>query len=261
FSFSEEPESPELFHSQLCGAKKIAEHYCGAIGSIHLPFMPSEKMFVSSPDESLRKKGVEFMGNFIRSCKGIPNRHYTLHSISEPVPDSERGARIAALRRSMEELLPFTMEQGASLNLELLPRSCIGNTAQELLQCVDGLPKAGIGVCIDVNHFMSDAAGVPDAIERLAPWIRTMHLSNYDGVDECHWHCFFGVLDWRAILAQLRKLPQDVLCIFEVTALQPPVWHNRTAPIKLHFDAAEKSVFFLENIDELTERFERLSIA
>ena len=56
---------------------------------------------------------------------------------------------------------------------------------------------------------------MPEFLTRLAPRLRSLHLSDYDGIDECHWYPGLGILDWPAIMAAVKAVPQELLLIFE----------------------------------------------
>jgi sugar phosphate isomerase/epimerase len=48
----------------------------------------------------------------------------------------------------------MAMAKNVKIAVELLPRSCIGNTASELLSIVNKVDSPFVGICLDVNHLM-----------------------------------------------------------------------------------------------------------
>ena len=183
------------------------------VGSIHIPF--GAMVAVGAADEYLRKSSVEYIKEFMKITAPIGCRNYTLHPSTEPIAEEARAAHMAGLRKSLLELEDSARVQGAVFNLENLPRTCLGRDLREMEEMLDGLPEDVFGYCIDVNHFCGFAAQCPEIIARLGKRINSMHINDYDGVDECHWYPGLGVLDWVAIIREIRKLPQEVTLIQE----------------------------------------------
>ena len=170
--------------------------------------------------------------------------------------------QIRALRAFLSEILPDVEEAGTSLNIEYLPRTCLGNTPDELEEIVDGFPPDRIGICLDVNHASPRTEMMPELIRRLGPRINSFHISDTDGVDECHWFPGFGIVDWPACMGEIRALTRDVLLILEVTGVPFPnwqeAWHHNDRSADLA--AMERNVLFLENAEEFTRRRAELQI-
>ncbi len=231
------------------------------IGSVHIPF--GEPFDPSAADEETRLRNCERIRENVRQtvAAGLGAPAYTLHGGMEPTLDEERPHRTAQSHKSLSELAPFFAELGATVNVELLPRSCIGNCPAELLAITDGLPEH-VGICVDVNHYMSGYKEVPDVIRALAPRIHSFHLSDYDGVDEQHWLIpHQGVLNWHDIMKAVKALPQDLNMIFECKYRAGVDWRENT-----RHDATvgifEYARFYLENaekFEELDAEFERIS--
>jgi|GEM_PF-2835545 len=93
-----------------------------------------------------------------------------------------------------------------SVAIELLPRSCLGRSADELLGLLEGVDAASVGVCLDTNHLVGAYATLPDVVRALGPRLIALHCSDYAGVDEKHWPPGRGVIDWAAFLAALREV-------------------------------------------------------
>lgn len=171
--------------------------------SYHLPFDAADDL--SSPDEAARLRALSRQRALLAEARFFGSELVVLHPSSEPFPQNERGRRADRLRRSLLELRPDLERAGCRLTLELLPRLCMGNSVSELLLLLDGLDEL-FGVCLDVNHAMGDHASVPQWISTLGKRLYTLHLSDYDGIDERHWLPGTGVLDWAALLAALRSI-------------------------------------------------------
>ena len=222
------------------------------MASIHLPFFLLTEMGYGTPDE--RQAHVAHTIAFIRKCAPFQCRHYTLHGglerTNEEIPD--RSIAIGYLREALRQFLPVLQEQNASLNVELLPRNCLGNSPEELESIVEGFPVENIGICLDVNHLNNAPEQVPQLIKRFGTRLKSLHISDYDGVDECHWLPPYGCLDWGSIMKNLREVPQDILLIFEYyTALQIDSWSLSRSLAVPRISSFEKTAAILESIEKI----------
>ena len=255
-------EQPEAFDAQVRSLALMQTRGEVLVGSIHIPF--GNGWDFASPDEAKRRQAVRRVERFLRACRPLTCRNYTLHGCLEPVPldDEPRQRCIEAFRQTLADLMPLCRELDVSLNVEILPRSCLANHAAELQRMTDGFPLAHVGVCFDVNRLCGHPEALPDSIRLLAPRIRAFHLSDYDGIDECHWYPMLGVIDWPAVMEAIRELPQDVILIFETHGfIHPPAWQQRTIDPACEFRNAERLVFLLENAAEITARIAETPIA
>lgn len=170
------------------------------VWSVHLPF--SRTLDISVADDSLRAENVAFIAKMIRwSCDLYAPQRLVLHPSSEPIADSLRQQRLENAIASIRTVKAVADECGVELCIENLPRTCLGNTPEELVRIVDAVP--GVGICFDTNHYVQGTVG--HFIEVAGRRIRTVHISDYDLVNECHWLPYEGRIDWGAFLADLRK--------------------------------------------------------
>ena len=238
-------------------AARLEEAGVLEVASVHIPFGAGWSF--ASPDDELRREAVDNTLAFLDACKCLNCKNYTLHTCLEPIAPEERKASLIGIRKTIAELLPKVQEMGVSLNLEDLPRTCLGNTPEELSEIIDGFPPEYVGVCFDVNHFCNCAERIPSAINMLSSRIRSFHLSDYDGEDECHWYPGYGRIDWEAVMDAIRRIQQDVLLIFEVSrflSVQP----RRELHYDLFYRAAKRNIFYLENVRELLSRINAVII-
>lgn len=189
-----------------------------AVVSIHLPF--GTGWDPSALDDRERRSAVARVAAQVLDYADLGSRFLTWHASAEPVPDHERGPRLAAMRQSLADLLPTLAHTGQTVAIELLPRSCIGRDEIELLALVEGFDPGAVGICLDVNHVMGRAAELPAIVARLAGRLVTAHLSDYDGIDERHWLPGAGVIDWPALLGAFRATGRPLTLIYE-TACRP----------------------------------------
>ena len=218
--------------------------------SVHLPFYGGGVSWdPSAPDETARREVAARFIRLIRSHADMMAPHVTLHASNEP-PLAEHPVRIDQACRTIEDLLPLAAELGFSINVEYLPRTCIGNCVEELQTIMSRFDPELVGICMDVNHIMDRWRELPEIIAVLAPRIRTFHINDYDGVDEMHWFPGQGILDWQAVMRQIRAISHDVLLIFEtLNELGTKVSH--VADPLFGIRQTEFSIWFLENCESV----------
>ena len=242
---------PELVAARREALIALRDEGLVEISSIHIPFMPFIEWAYASPVEAVRRRAAKKLLDWLEGTRECKCRLYTLHGSGEPVADADRKAAVAALRRTLDEILPFFSDIGAAVNVEVLPRSCIGRTPDELEEAVADFPVENVGICFDVNHLCGAPERVPEYIARLAPRIKSLHLSDYDGIDECHWYPGLGALDWPAIMAEIRKIPQELLLIFESAGFLQA--GKRQISTRFILENGVRNAYFCENAAAIAE--------
>ncbi len=97
----------------------------------------------------------------------------------------------------MKILNQVAKENGIVLALENLPRTCLGNTSEEMLSLLN---ETGAAFIFDTNHSLSE-----DNVSFLQNMIQhgycpvSLHISDYDYVDERHDLPGNGVNDWKKL--------------------------------------------------------------
>jgi sugar phosphate isomerase/epimerase len=160
----------------------------------------------SSPDPAVRIAGIEAFSAALDLAVRMQAQIVVVHASAEPISDEKRAARMAEARRSIRTMAELAGSAGCRIAVELLPRSCLGNSARELLAVLEGIDPQTAGVCLDTNHLMADFAALPDAVRSLGSRLIALHCSDYDGIDEKHWPPMRGVIDWPAFLAALQDV-------------------------------------------------------
>lgn len=166
------------------------------LNSVHMPFQ--RFIYISSCDEGVRAWAVDEFKKLIEVCDKYNPSHYVFHSKTGLKTDSFSEARKPALVQSFRELVATTKNNICMENMVSSYPSTVADMV-EVLQQVEGGK-----CCIDMNHFLHDK--VEDAIPVLSKWLRTVHVSDYDGVFEKHWLPKEGVNDWMKIIGALEKV-------------------------------------------------------
>lgn len=181
------------------------------VWSIHLPF--SRTLDISVLDDRLRKENVDFMAEMIELCAMFQPTCLVLHPSSEPIADSIRAQRIANASESIAYLKKYADRIGAQLCIENLPRTCLGNTPEELMRIVGDIPD--VKVCFDTNHYTKGTTEHFVAI--VGSRIGTIHASDFDLVNECHWLPTQGNIKWGKLMQDLEKTGYKGVFMYEAT--------------------------------------------
>ena len=132
---------------------------------------------------------------------------------SEPVEeDKMRDERIDMVRECLDVLAENAYREGANIAVENLPRSCIGRNSAELQRVLAVNSK--LRVCYDTNHLMGETA--QDFIRAVGDKIVTVHISDYDYMNERHWLPGEGKLDWQEILQNLKAVKYNGVWLYEI---------------------------------------------
>ena len=161
---------------------------------------------ISSPDDAVQARGLRAYREALHLAVEFEAGMVVVHPSAEPITDDERPARLTRSIEALRSLTDPARELGVRIAVELLPRTCLGNTASELQRIIADLDPDVFGICLDVNHLMDRPDTLPDVVRQLGPQLITLHLSDYDGIDEKHWPPGQGVLDWGAFLQALRDI-------------------------------------------------------
>lgn len=170
------------------------------IWSVHIPFGPIPEWDPSNPVEEERKETVKKILPYFELAEKIGASRIILHTSFEPVEDNERKKRMDAFDNSLYELESKSMETGVLICVENLPRTCMGNTGNEMLQLLKKHPNCFI--CCDTNHMLQEST--EEFIEKCIDKIKSLHISDYDGIEERHWLPGEGIICWSRVFELLH---------------------------------------------------------
>ena len=182
------------------------------IWSAHLPY---GKLYdITEMDNSRRAEVVKEFIWFVELAKVFNPQKFVLHASFEPIPDEERPQRLLNARGSINILNDEIRKQTkAQLLVEDLPRTCIGNTSDEILYLLEGVDKS-VGVCFDTNHLLKEKP--QDFVRKVGSRIASLHVSDYDAVDEKHWVMGKGIVEWTEVIKELVNTGYNGVFMFEV---------------------------------------------
>jgi sugar phosphate isomerase/epimerase len=180
------------------------------VWSYHLPY--ADGWDPSVLDEIAREEAASNVRYVIDLCASWGIGTIVYHPSFEPIPPEDRAARLALCRQTLRRLGTYAVSKGARLAVECLPRTCLGNSADEIMYLLED--SEGLMVCCDVNHLFQEAP--EDFIGRLGSRIATTHISDNDGIDERHWLPGQGLINWPAVIDALKTVGYKGPLMYEV---------------------------------------------
>lgn len=169
---------------------------------------------IASTDKEKRTRALENqmeMMRFVRDNTDI--KLFVIHPSWEPVAPEERFEQMQLSKKSLAALAEFADSFGATVAIECLPRSCLGNSIGEIAKLISADKR--LKICFDTNHLLRDTN--EDFIKALGDRIATIHVSDYDRVDERHVMPYEGVNNWKQIFSLLLKSGYEGPILFELT--------------------------------------------
>ncbi len=191
---------------------------------------------ISAIDEAARRLAVEETLQGIALAHELGASLIVIHPSDEPVKPEYRSGRLVQAGRSLVEVADAARRNGIKLAVEMLPRTCLCNTAEELERLVAPLPRDVFGVCIDTNHLMSNYRNLCDTIIRFQDRLLEVHCSDYDGIDEKHAMPGTGVVDWPGVMQTLRRIGFSGPLNYEVVFRTSPPLAERIRSLEENFD-------------------------
>ncbi len=140
-----------------------------------------------------------------------------IHPSFEPIPEADRAKRIENAKKNLKLLNQTAKEHGIVLALENLPRTCLGNHSEEMIEL---LKATGTSFIFDTNHSLDE-----DNVEFLRNMIAhgycpvSLHISDYDFIDERHDLPGHGINQWGKLLDLLENAGYSGPALYEIRHL------------------------------------------
>jgi len=191
---------------------ELAWRYGINLWSLHLPFMPFAEIDISKP--SLAEDTVKRLSELIRRAATEARiTKFVIHPSGEPIEDSERRERMECAKKSLKALAEVAAEYGAVIAVENLPRTCLGNNSEEMLELLSADKR--LRSCFDTNHLLSESH--EDYIKAVSKYMVTSHVSDYDFIDERHLLPGEGKVDWQKLLSDLSENGYAGIWLYELS--------------------------------------------
>ena len=190
--------------------KEWSEKYGIELYSFHLPFMPFGVLDISNPN--LAESTIEYLKDIIDKACAIGIDKFIIHASGEPIDENDRTKRMECAKNSLNILATYTKERGTVLCVEDLPRTCLGRDSSDILELISA--NENLRVCFDTNHLLEEEN--IDFIRTVGDKIVTLHVSDYDRVNERHWLPGEGINDWQQIISELNKIGYSGAWLYEI---------------------------------------------
>ena len=180
--------------------------------SLHLPF--SRTLDITNLNDAERDEIVQINTEMILAAGKAGCKVAVLHPSSEPISDDVRPQRLAYSRENIIRLREACDSVGMELAVENLPRTCLCNRSAEMIEL---LRDTEAGVVFDTNHSLAEEnVAFLRALTDAGLEILSLHISDYDFVDERHRLPGDGINDWKGILAELERVNYRGPLMYEV---------------------------------------------
>ena len=173
-------------------------------------------MDISSKCDEIRNKSIGIYRDHILKAATIGIDKFIIHPSAEPYTDDEREEHILIAAQSLKTLSEIAQSVGGVLCVENLPRTCLSRSSADMLKLIS--LDNNIMVCFDTNHLLIEDPFV--FINRLANRIVTIHVSDYDFINERHWLPGEGKLDFYKIYKSLLDIGYTGIWNYEVSPFQ-----------------------------------------
>ncbi len=191
---------------------EMTKKYGITISSIHLPFLPFGIIDPSNSDPAHRMTTVEKQSELICAAGKAGIKLAIIHPSGEPYPEIERADRMNRALAMLAALSGIAYAAGVTLCIENLPRTCLGRDSGEMRYFLDRIPT--LRACFDTNHSLGEDN--VHFICALGDKIVTLHVSDYDFIDERHLLPCEGKNDWEAMITALNDVGYSGRFLYEL---------------------------------------------
>lgn len=203
-----------------CGVQECLKKVDAAglrVWSLHLPY--GEELDLSNPALSSEcpaamEKVLDSDKRLLWTCAALGGRVAVIHSSYEPIPKEERSLRLETAGRHLRVLSDYAKGLGLCLAVENLPRTCLGNCSDEMLEL---LHASDASFQFDTNHSLLE-----NNEQFLSKMLQagycpvSLHISDYDFVNERHDLPGHGVNHWNKLLDMLLKAGYQGPALYEI---------------------------------------------
>ncbi len=193
----------------------LSKKYGIRLNSFHLPFAPFDEVDISNT--ALQKNTIEYHTELIKKAADIGIAKFIIHPSTEPIKAADRMERMGCAKQSLSRLAEVADREGAVMCVEDLPRTCLGRDSAEITELISVDDR--LRLCLDTNHLFTEA--LPDYIRTFGKKIVTVHVSDYDFLNERHWLPGEGDIDWQGVISALKEVGYSGPWLYEVGFERP----------------------------------------
>ncbi|HNX14333.1 MAG TPA: sugar phosphate isomerase/epimerase family protein [Oscillospiraceae bacterium] len=184
-----------------------------ALWSFHLPF-EHQKTNPAHPDPAVRTGTLRYDAELAKQAADIGVKVLVVHPSGEPIEECDRAESMKESKNWVSKLADLAETLGMKVAVENLPRTCLGRNASDMTELLED-PR--LFVCFDTNHLLMDTH--EELIKAVSGRILTLHVSDYDFINERHWLPGEGKTDWPELIAALEKADYDGPWLYEISRL------------------------------------------
>ena len=183
------------------------------VWSVHMPW--SNRLDISTTNEEDRIHTIHTHIRIMELLEPLQIQKYVMHPSAEPIMDDNRQERLANAIASLRILSEESKKFSGTIAIEVMPRTLLGNTSDEILQIIETVDN-GLEICFDTNHVLQEKP--EEFVRRAGSLITTLHVSDYDGLDEKHWLPGRGIINWNQVIHELVQIGFEGPWMYEVVS-------------------------------------------
>lgn len=209
------------WRSHAHNVKEMLGGFEGRLG-IHGPFWSLSLMPRDSAvrDLTLQRltRGLEYAGE-------VGDTHMVIHSPFEffghPAVAHTPATGLAEQRQIVEDMLAKLLPVADAVGCTMMMENIRDTNPEPLLNLVRDLSHERLRVSIDVGHsHLMERLGGPTPegwIRVVGDLLGNVHLQDNDAMNDWHWDCGDGQINWRGVFAALSKVNSSPRLIQEVS--------------------------------------------
>ena len=156
---------------------------------------------------------VAYLSDLTRKASAIGIKRFVVHASGEPIAAEDRAECMRRAKKSLAALSQVAKECGAVIAVEDLPRTCLGNCHEDILELIGDDPT--LGVCFDSNHLTLERG--EDFLAVTGHRLITVHISDFDFFNERHWLPGEGKVDWPSMMQALDATGYSGVFLYELS--------------------------------------------
>jgi len=217
---------------------KYAKEYNINLWSMHIPFMPFERIDISSTNPEVRDYSVTYASEIVKKVSEFGVDKFVIHPSGEPIDESERNERMKCAQDSLSKIAQTAEKSQSVIAVENLPRTCLGRDSDDMIKLTSADEK--LRICFDTNHLLKQ--DIVDFIHKVGDKIITTHISDYDFIDEKHWLPGEGQIDWQKLLQALKDVNYQGAWLYELGFISKTAQRSRNLTCE-DFSRNAKEIF------------------
>lgn len=188
----------------------LAKKHGVKLWSYHLPYYPFSEVDLS--DKEISKKTVSLYTEIMKRASDIGIDKFVTHPSGILEDESLRAEKKEIVKENLFTLADIAEQNGGVIAVENMIPSCIGRNSSEMMELLNVSSK--ICTCFDTNHLIGESP--EDYLRTIGDRLVTVHVSDYDFINERHWLPGEGKLDWGMLIKTLKEVDYKGIWMYEI---------------------------------------------